>query len=119
MEDNYNALLTSIKYFFITDENGYTKQYYLMKIRYYDQIENCEMVYKLFMKWKPYEKYDMGECRGTFLELLSYKLLTKKNIRIIMLSENQRLSWTIIKATHGITYAFMIKILTVMNVNFQ
>ena len=35
-------------------------------------------VYGLFLQWNAYEKYNLGEVRGAFLELLTFKLL--KNI---------------------------------------
>lgn len=79
INNDYNSLLSPIKYFFsITSEKNYDKQYYLMKIRYDTQIDKCEKIYNIFKKWKPYEKYNMGECRGTFLESLTYNYLIKR-----------------------------------------
>lgn len=34
-------------------------------------------IYELFCEWKPYEYYNMGNCKGAFLEEFTYNLLKK------------------------------------------
>ena len=75
VEDDYSFLLPFIKgFFYITSENRYEKQYNLLKIRFPTEHSKCSMIYDIFLNWKPVEYYNMGECRGTFLELLTFKL---------------------------------------------
>ena len=78
-DEKYFEIIYSIRHlFYMTNEANYEREFKLMITRYYDKITECKEVYHIFKEWKPYDKYDMGECRGIFLELLSYKLLIKK-----------------------------------------
>lgn len=40
---------------------------------------DLQYIHNLFSKWKPYEKYNLANCRGAFLEELSYTMLKEKN----------------------------------------
>lgn len=47
----------------------YDNQFYLFNMTYPDSISEIGQIYKLFIIWLPFEKYDLGELRGNFLDL--------------------------------------------------
>lgn len=70
-----------IRYMFYSlNEDEYTSQLYLMNNSYPTSMEELTKVYNIFIEWKPYEKYNMGEIRGVFLEFLTYAIIEKEFI---------------------------------------
>lgn len=79
VEEDYSFLLPFIRsYFFIVEEVKYEKYYNMMKVRFPNQHYKCKVIFDLFKNWKPFEHYNMGGCRGAFLELLTFRLLGNK-----------------------------------------
>lgn len=65
-----------------------------------NSIELVLKIYNIFIEWNAFEKYNLGELRGTFLEILTYNLLNKKGKREIYKEVNIILDkYTV---THGI-----------------
>ena len=64
--------------FYLKNMKDYDNQFYLFNMAYPDSICEIEQIYRLFITWLPFEKYDLGELRGNFLELLSYNILNKQ-----------------------------------------
>ena len=53
------------------------------------QENDLQHIHNLFSKWKPYEKYNLANCRGAFLEELSYNMLKEKNPSTTIHTETQ------------------------------
>lgn len=78
---NYNisGLNIFIRYMFYSyNALDYEEMLSSFNLMYNESISCLFEVYGLFLQWNAYEKYNLGEVRGAFLELLTFKLL--KNI---------------------------------------
>lgn len=64
--------------FYVKKIKDYDNQFYMFNMTYPESIEEINQIYILFNNWKPFELYNLGELRGNFLELLSYKLINNE-----------------------------------------
>jgi len=79
--ENYNksGLNIFIRYMFYSyNSNDYEEMLSSFSLMYNESISCLFEVYELFLQWNVYKNYNLGEVRGAFLELLTFKLL--KNI---------------------------------------
>ncbi|RAP50977.1 MAG: hypothetical protein BZ133_04110 [Methanosphaera sp. SHI613] len=64
--------------FYLKSLDEYKKYLPLILTVNENSIELVMKIYNIFIEWNAFEKYNLGELRGTFLEILTYKLLNKK-----------------------------------------
>ena len=102
--------------FFIEEYNGYELALNRAKIRFKHSEKELTIVCNIFRKWIPYEKYNLGECRGAFLEILSYKRISlqypnhiiKQEINLF-LEDYKSHTWDILLEEDLIYYLFECK----------
>lgn len=75
--------------FYFKDSKKYEELYKNFITKYEWNIDELSLIYNLFIEWKPFEKYDLGECRGYFLELFSFKLLKEQYPKINIYEESR------------------------------
>ncbi|MBR0473060.1 MAG: hypothetical protein IJI98_10235 [Methanosphaera sp.] len=71
-----HGVLMFIRYMFYSFSlDEYDEQLSLVNIYYNESMEILTQIHLIFSEWKPFDKYNMGELRGAFLELFVYELL--------------------------------------------
>lgn len=65
--------------FYLKSQTEYEEKFNKHSLAIKHDLNMLIEIYSIFQVWMPFEKYDLGELRGNFLEILTYEFIKKSN----------------------------------------